>query len=65
MVKNETYEWLMVEGTNGVRRIEKLGWRRLARIYYRAKPGSTVRRAINNECRRSGYTPRIVLGIHA
>ncbi len=65
MRKTETYEWLMAQSRAGARRIEKLGWKRLARIYYAAQPGSAVRRAIHNECRRCGYTPRIVLGIHA
>ena len=61
----ETYEWLMARGHDGARRIEKLGWRRLARIYYANAPGSPIRKAINAECRRLGYTPRIILGLHS
>lgn len=61
----ETHEWLMARGRDGVRRIEKLGWTRLARIYNANRPNSPVRRAINAECRRLGYTPRVILGINA
>ncbi len=50
----ETHEWLMARGRDGRRRIEKLGWRRLARIYLAAKPGSAIRKAINAEARRCG-----------
>ncbi len=64
-MKSETYEWLMVEGKNGTRRIEKLGWKRLAGIYYAAKPGSKIRRAIIAEARRCGYTPSTILAINA
>ncbi len=60
-----TLDWLLAAGRGGVRRIEKLGWRRLARIYLAARPGSTVRKAINAEARRCGYTPRTILALHA
>lgn len=60
----ETYEWLMARGRDGARRIEKLGWPRLARIYNANRPNSPVRKAINAECRRLGYTPRMILGIN-
>jgi len=60
----ETYEWLMAKTRLG-RRIERLGWKRLARIYYAAKPGSKIRKAINAEARRCGYTPKTILSIHA
>ena len=63
--KAETYEWLMARGRGGVRRIEKLGWARLARIYNANAPGSPIRKAINAECRRLGYTPRVILGLHS
>ena len=63
--KAETYEWLMAPGRGGVRRIEKLGWARLARIYNANAPGSPIRKAINAECRRLGYTPRVILGLHS
>jgi len=61
----ETHEWLLARGRDGRRRIEKLGWRRLARIYLAAAPGSAVRKAINAEARRCGYTPRTILALHA
>ena len=60
----ETYEWLMATTRLG-RRIEKLSWKRLAGIYYAAKPGSKIRKAINAEARRCGYTPRTILGLNA
>jgi hypothetical protein len=63
--KAETYEWLMARGRDGVRRIEKLGWKRLARMYNANRPNSPVRKAINAECRRLGYTPRVILGLHS
>ena len=63
---NETLDWLMTKNRRtGVRRIEVLGWKRLACIYYAARPGSTVRKAINREARRCGYTPRTILALNA
>ena len=62
---NVTAEWLTAATRNGRRRIEALGWKRLARIYAAARPGSAVRKAINAEARRCGYTPRTILGLHA
>ena len=69
--KAETYEWLMAKtrlpsghGTPAVpggRRIERLGWRRLARIYWAGD--AKVRRAIRNEARRCGYTPSTILAL--
>jgi len=61
----ETHEWLTARGRDGRRRIEKLGWKRLARIYLAARPGSAVRKAINVEARRCGYTPRVILALNA
>jgi hypothetical protein len=58
-----TTEWLMVKGRDGVRRIEKLGWGHLARIYNAYRPNSSVRRAINAEARRLGYAPRAIMGL--
>jgi hypothetical protein len=58
-------EWLMARGRDGRRRIEKLGWKRLAAIYYAHRPGSDVRQAINAEARRCGYTPSTILALHA
>ena len=60
----ETYEWLMATTRLG-RRIEKLSWKRLAKIYYANRPGSRIRKAINSEARRCGYTPRTILGLNA
>ena len=61
----ETHEWLMARDRNGRRRVEKLGWKRLARIYLANRPGSRIRKAINAEARRCGYTPRTIIGLHA
>ena len=60
-----THEWLMAMGRDGRRRIERLGWKRLAGIYLAARPGSAVRKAINAEARRCGYTPRTIIALHA
>jgi hypothetical protein len=60
--KAETYEWLMAKTRLG-RRIQRLGWRRLARIYLAG--GTKVRRAIRREARRCGYTPSTILALHA
>ena len=59
-----TYEWLMARTRLG-RRMETLGWKRLARLYYANPPGSKIRKAIDAEARRCGYTPRTILSIHA
>ncbi len=69
----ETYEWLTTTMRNGRRRIEILGWKRLARIYDANRPGPTtvrrdgsiIRKAINAEARRCGYTPRNILALNA
>ena len=61
----ETHEWLMAMGRDGRRRVERLGWKRLVSIYLAAKPGSAVRKAINAEARRCGYTPRTIIALHA
>jgi len=63
--KPETYEWLMATMRGGRKRIENLGWKRLAKMYYAAKPGSAIRKAINAEARSCGYTPSTILSIHA
>jgi hypothetical protein len=60
--KAETYEWLMTKTRLG-RRIERLGWRRLASIYQAGD--AKVRQAIKNEARRCGYTPSTILALHA
>ena len=62
--KPESLEWLMAPSRNG-RRIETLGWKRLAKIYYANKPNSPIRRAINAEARKCGYTPRVILACNA
>jgi len=61
----EASDWLTASVRNGRRRIEVLGWKRLARIYYAARPGSKIRKAINAEARRCGYTPRTILALNA
>jgi hypothetical protein len=61
----ETYEWLTATMRNGRRRIEVLSWKRLARIYYANRPNSKIRKAINTEARRCGYTPRTILALNA
>jgi len=61
----ESYEWLTATMRNGRRRIETLGWKRLARIYYANRSGSRIRKAINAEARRCGYTPSTILALNA
>ena len=62
----EGYEWLTVPaGRNGRRRIETLGWKRLAKICYANRPGSRIRKTINAEARRCGYTPSTILSLNA
>ena len=60
-----TAEWLTARMRNGRRRIEVLGWKRLATIYYANKAGSVIRKAINAEARRCGYTPSTILALNA
>jgi len=60
-----TLEWLESRGRNGLRRIETLGWKRLAAIYYANPPSSGIRKAINAEARRCGYTPSTILALNA
>jgi len=57
-------KFLTSPGRWGRRKIETLGWKRLAAIYYAARPGSAVRKAINAEARRCGYTPRTILAFN-
>ena len=47
------------------RRIDRVSWKTLARAYAAARPGSLVRKAINAECRRCGYTPSTILALNA
>ncbi len=61
----ETHAWLTATMRNGRKRIETLGWKRLAKMYYAAKPGSAIRKAVEREARRCGYTPSTILSIHA
>jgi hypothetical protein len=60
-----TAEWLTAWMRNGRRRIEVLGWKRLAALYAAAAPGSTIRKAINAEARRCGYRPTTILALNA
>jgi len=59
-----TIAWLRAKGRRGIARIEALSWGRLARLYNANRPGSAVRRAINAEARRLGYTPWVILWIN-
>ena len=63
--KKTTRQWLMTVGRNGRRRIEKLGWKRLAGIYAANEPGSAIRKAIQREARRCGYTTKTIIALHA
>ena len=49
----------------GGRRIDRVSWKTLAAIYAAAKPASAIRKAINAEARRCGYTPSTILALHA
>lgn len=60
-----TAEWLTARMRNGRRRVEVLGWKRLAAMWVAARPGGPVRRAIAAECRRCGYTPQTILALNA
>ena len=62
--KIQAYEWLTAMMRNGRRRIEVLGWKRLAAIYCASRPGSRIRKTIEAEARRCGYTPRTILGLN-
>jgi hypothetical protein len=59
-----TYGWLMARGRDGRRRIEKLGWKRLAAICVAKHSDRQIRHAIQAEARRCGYTPSTILAIH-
>lgn len=63
--KAENAGWLLARNRNGRCRVERLGWKRLAAIYAAARPGSAVRRAVNAEARRCGYTPSTILALNA
>ena len=63
--RQATMDFLMSPGRWGRRKIETLSWKRLAAIYNASKPGSAVRKAINAEARRCGYTPSTVLALNA
>ena len=61
----ETHAWLIAPVRGGRRRVENLGWHRLAKMYYAAKPGSPIRKTIERQARACGYTPSTILSIHA
>ena len=65
MKDTTTYGWLMKVGPDRRRRVERLGWRRLANLFLAATAGSSVRRAICAEARRCGYTPSTIIALHA
>jgi len=58
-----TVEWLTARMRNGHRRIEALGWRKLAAIHHYTR-NNKVWDAINREARRCGYTPATILALH-
>jgi hypothetical protein len=60
-----TLKFLMSPGRWGRRKIETLSWKRLAAIYDANRPGGAVRKAINREARRCGYTPSTILALNA
>ena len=61
----KTVAWLMTRNRRtGIRRIEVLGWKRLSHIYDAFRPGSLVRKAINREALRCGYTPSTILALN-
>jgi hypothetical protein len=62
--KIETREWLNATGRDGYRRVERLGWTRLARIFRQNKPNGPERKLILAEARRLGYTPTVILAIN-
>lgn len=64
-VETVTAEWLTARMRNGRRRVEVLGWKRLAAIYAANKPANAVRKTIVAEARRCGYTPATILGLNA
>ena len=65
-MRNKTNtEWLTAKMRNGRRRIEVLSWKHLAAIYSDVKPGSAIRKAINAEARRCGYTPSVILALNS
>ncbi|MCE5279079.1 MAG: hypothetical protein ABFD92_00120 [Planctomycetaceae bacterium] len=61
----KTHEWLMAKNRGGRSRLQVLGWRKLAALYYAAEAGSPVRKVIDKECRRCGYAPRTILALNA
>ena len=60
-----TLAFLTSPGRWGRKKIETLSWKRLAASYNASKPGSAVRKAINAEARRCGYTPSTILTLNA
>ena len=46
-------------------RIQTAAMAQLARMWSNAKPGSQVRRQIDAECRRLGYTTSTIIALHS
>ena len=63
--RQATVKFLTSPGRWGRPKIETLGWKPLAAIYAATAPGSAVRKTINTEARRCGYTPRTILALNA
>ena len=61
----ETLVWLTAANRSGFRRIERLSWGRLARIYNSKKATPAVKRAIERHARRCGYERSMKLYLSA
>ena len=46
-------------------RIQNATMTQLARMWNKAQPGSQVRRQIDAECRRLGYTTSTIIALHS
>jgi hypothetical protein len=56
--------WLMTRGLQAEPRMRRLNWGRLARIYDSRRADHAVRRAIEGEAGRCGYTPATILSLN-
>ena len=59
----ESLAWLMTRTRRGLRRIQTLGWGKLARIH--SQGDRNDRSAIEREARRCGYEPATILGLNS
>ena len=63
--RQATMDFLTSPGRWGRPKVETLSWTRLSAIYHASRAGSAVRKAINTEARRCGYTPSTILALNA